>query len=194
MTEKLFDLNIEEILENWEIYHAVREVIANAIDEQLLTETKDIEVFKENITWHICDYGRGLSESHLTQKENEEKIKHPHTIGKFGIGLKDALATFHRNGIKVIIESKFNIISTKMSKKSGFLMKTLHADIKEPTDSTFVGTLFKLENINDKEISMAKKLFLRFSDDQMLESTVYGDIYSKLSDSGKIFINGVLVA
>lgn len=25
-----FDLNIEKILENWEVYHAIREIIANA--------------------------------------------------------------------------------------------------------------------------------------------------------------------
>ena len=27
-----FDLNIEKILENWEVYHALREIIANALD------------------------------------------------------------------------------------------------------------------------------------------------------------------
>ena len=37
-----FDLNIEKILESWEVYHAVREIIANALDEQILTNTKDI--------------------------------------------------------------------------------------------------------------------------------------------------------
>ncbi|MFR4022380.1 MAG: hypothetical protein ACLTZI_04810 [[Eubacterium] siraeum] len=35
-----FDLNIEKILENWEVYHAIREIIANALDEQILTRTK----------------------------------------------------------------------------------------------------------------------------------------------------------
>ena len=30
-----FDLNIEKILENWEVYHAIREIIANALDEQI---------------------------------------------------------------------------------------------------------------------------------------------------------------
>ena len=40
---KEFDLNIEKILENWENYHAIREIIANALDEQVLTNTRDIE-------------------------------------------------------------------------------------------------------------------------------------------------------
>ena len=34
-----FDLNIEKILDNWEIYHAIREIIANALDEMILTQT-----------------------------------------------------------------------------------------------------------------------------------------------------------
>lgn len=39
MSVKAFDLNIEKILENWEVRHAVREIIANALDEQLITGT-----------------------------------------------------------------------------------------------------------------------------------------------------------
>jgi hypothetical protein len=34
-----FDLNIERVLENWTVAHALREVIANALDEQALTGT-----------------------------------------------------------------------------------------------------------------------------------------------------------
>jgi hypothetical protein len=40
---KKFDLNIEKVLENWETYHALREVIANALDEAALSGTQDIE-------------------------------------------------------------------------------------------------------------------------------------------------------
>ena len=46
---KQFDLNIEKILENWEPHHAIREIIANALDEQIITNTKDIEIFKEGV-------------------------------------------------------------------------------------------------------------------------------------------------
>ena len=48
-----FDLNIERILENWKPYHAVREFIANALDEQLLTDSKDIAIYKSDGIWHI---------------------------------------------------------------------------------------------------------------------------------------------
>jgi len=73
MEIKKFDLNIEKILEDWEVYDAIREIISNALDEQLLTNTKDIEIFKDlKLNWHIRDYGRGLKYEHLTQKEDEE--------------------------------------------------------------------------------------------------------------------------
>jgi DNA gyrase/topoisomerase IV subunit B len=86
---KKFDLNIEKILENWDIKHAIREIIANAIDEQLLSKTDNIQIFKTNDnTWHIKDYGRGLRYEHFTQKENDEKLLTDGIIGKFGIGLK----------------------------------------------------------------------------------------------------------
>ena len=81
---KEFDLNIEKILENWEVYHAIREIIANALDEQILTNTKDISIYKSNDGWwHIIDFGRGLNYHHLTQNENEEKLTNDKLIGRF---------------------------------------------------------------------------------------------------------------
>jgi len=81
--ERKFDLNIESILEDWDIYHALREIIANALDEQLLTNSKDIQIYKDKNKWYIRDFGRGLQYEHLTQNENQEKILHPNVIGKF---------------------------------------------------------------------------------------------------------------
>jgi DNA gyrase/topoisomerase IV subunit B len=100
-----FDLNIERVLEHWTVAHALREVIANALDEAALTGTASPEIFKDDVgSWHIKDAGRGLRYEHLTQNENKEKLKYPElVIGKFGVGLKDALATFDRRHIQVRI-------------------------------------------------------------------------------------------
>ena len=74
---KKFDLNIEKMLEHWETDHAIREVVANALDEQLLTKNVDIEIFQDKQKcWHIRDFGRGMKYQHLTQKENEKKTCH----------------------------------------------------------------------------------------------------------------------
>ncbi|MEM3573999.1 MAG: ATP-binding protein [Nitrososphaeria archaeon] len=196
MSVKKFDLNIEKILEDWDIFHALREVIANALDEQLLTKTKDIEIFKDrNGIWHIRDYGRGLKYEHLTQKENDEKLKNPHVIGKFGIGLKDALATFDRKRVKVFIKSKYGDISLTKSKKHGFNdVVTLHACIYPPSEPNFIGTEFKFEKISDEDITKAKDLFLKFSGEKVIEETEYGSVLKKKDETARIYINGVKVA
>ena len=149
---KLFDLNIEQVLEHWEPEHAVREIIANALDEQCLTKSQNIEIYKSEGKWHIRDFGRGLQYSHFTQNENQEKLSSPHLIGKFGVGLKDALAVFHRKGIGVEINSKYGHISLAMAQKPGFDIQTLHAVFHDPIDKNFVGTEFIISGISDTSI------------------------------------------
>jgi len=195
ITQKKFDLNIEKILENWETYHAVREIIANALDEQLLTNTRDIEIIKQCGSWVIRDFGRGLRYTHLTQNENQEKLDNGHVIGKFGIGLKDALATFDRRNISVVISSAHNIITTSKSSKQDFQdIVTLHAIIDESQDRNFIGTKVELIGLSDSDIDSAKKLFLRFSGEAIAETTRHGQVINKTSNNGNIYINGVKVS
>ena len=193
---KEFDLNIEKVLENWTVAHAIRELIANALDEQILTDSADISIYRDAAGhWHIRDYGRGLRYQHLTQNENEEKQNHPHLIGKFGVGLKDALATFDRNGIGVTIDSKHGHITIGQSTKHGFSdITTLHAYIDKPLDKNFAGTDIRLIGCTEMDIRDAKKLFLRFTDIEILETTEYGDVLDKRGMMGEIFINGIKVA
>lgn len=196
MNAKKFDLNIEKILEDWEVYHAIREVIANAIDEEILTGTKKIEIFEDKKgLWHIRDFGRGLRYEHLTQKEDEEKLKNPNVIGKFGIGLKDALATFDRKGLGVFIKSPHGDITLGKSEKHDFEdVITLHAYIYLPSDTNSIGTEFVLEGCTDKDIEKAKDLFLRFSGEKIIEQTQYGEVLEKKREIARIYVNGVKVA
>ena len=193
---KEFDLNIEKILENWGVYHAVREIIANTLDEQKLTGTKDISIHKENGIWHITDYGRGLNYHHLTQNENDEKLSAKGLIGKFGVGLKDSLAVFYRNGIHVTIRSCYGVITLKQMKKAGFDdVMTLHAEIADPDDPNMVGTDVSLDGCNDQDIEKAKNLFLCFSHENVLEDTGFGAVLEKpIHENAGIYIHGVKVA
>ncbi|MHC1695430.1 MAG: hypothetical protein AB9835_09210 [Eubacteriales bacterium] len=189
-----FDLNIEKILESWEIYHAVREIIANALDEQMLTETQEIKIVKKPDGWHIIDFGRGLNYYHLTQNESEEKLNNDKLIGRFGVGLKDALATLYRHGITTKIISKYGIITLKQTSKIGFNdIVTLHAEIDEPLNPYMIGTDFIL-GCEDTDIAKAKELFLAFSDSDILETTSFGQVIDASFDVASIYINGVKVA
>lgn len=194
---KKFDLNIEKVLEDWEVYNALREVIANAIDEQALTNTNDICIYKnEQNRWCVRDFGRGLKYEHLTQNENEEKLQHANlVIGRFGVGLKDALATLDRQGVGVLIKSRHGDITLGKSSKHGFEdVITLHALIAEASNREFAGTEFVFEGVEDKDIEQAKKLFLRFSGEQLLEQTQNGQVLRRGTAGAVIYVNGVRVA
>ena len=177
------------------MHHAIREIIANALDEQLLTKTKDVEIFKNSGSWIIRDFGRGIKYSHLTQNENQEKLNNVNVIGKFGIGLKDALATFDRQRAVVSAKSRHGQISIEKSPKQGFGdISTLHAIIEAPIAKDFVGTEFELRGVSDVEIESAKHLFLKFSGEEIIETTRHGQVIKRSENQGNIYINGVKVA
>jgi hypothetical protein len=158
MATRAFDLNIEEVLENWEVEHALREIIANALDEQVISKTAEIEILKDRQgDWHIRDFGRGLKIEHFTLNENQEKLNAlSGVIGKFGVGLKDALATFHRRGVGVLIRSPFGTFGLKQEHKHGFSdIVTLHVEYDD-SPNNMRGTEFILHGVTDADMEKAK--------------------------------------
>lgn len=196
MALRAFDLNIEEVLENWEVEHALREVIANALDEQVLSNTADMEITKDKDgIWHIRDSGRGLRIEHFTLNENQEKLNAlAGVIGKFGVGLKDALATFYRRGIDVSICSTYGTFRLKQEQKHGFGdIVTLHVEYDDaPTGMR--GTDFALRGVTDDDVEKAKSLFMEFAGDDVLETNSYGEILRRRKDVGRVYILGVLAS
>lgn len=192
-----FDLNVETVLDDWEVHHAIREVIANALDEQVLTGTPDIEITGGDAHFEIRDYGRGIRYAHLTQNEDAEKLANPgRVIGKFGVGLKDALATFDRHRIGVALRSRHGDITITKSSKHGFDdVTTLHAAVSPPSDPALKGTLVVLDGCTAGDMDRARRLFLRFSGEAALDCTQYGDVLERAAGGpARIYVNGVVVA
>jgi hypothetical protein len=196
--EQAFDLNIEKVLEHWTIPFAIRELIANALDEQALTGTSDPEIFKDGDGhWHVADAGRGVRYEHLTQNENAEKRRHPNVIGQFGMGLKDALAVFDRRGVGAEIRSAHADITTGRRPKEGFPdVVTLHALVAPPSDPSRVGTDVVLIGVRDEDIDTAKGFFLRYSGEHLLESTEFGEVLARESRRrpARVYVKGLFVA
>lgn len=195
--EALFDLNVEKILDHWGLPEAVREVIANALDEQALSKTAEPEIVKRRDGWHVIDFGRGLRYQHLTQNENPEKQRKADVVvGKFGVGLKDALATFFRRGIDVAIKSPYGDMTLRRAAKSNFAdVKTLHAAITKPSEPRRKGTDFLLKGLSDADMAAARDYFLRFAGDEHLERTELGGILRRPADEpARIYVKGVRVA
>jgi hypothetical protein len=193
-----FDLNIEKVLEHWPIAFALREVIANALDEQAITGSSEptIEQFAAD-SWRIRDYGRGLEYQHLTQKENPEKLNHPDVIGQFGSGLKDALAVCDRKRVAITIRSSHCDLTTELRPKAGFAdIRTLHGIVAPPSDASMIGTEVDVVGVSDEDMSQAMSYFLRFSDDRVLEHTPIGDVLERgeSDQPGRIYVKGLVVA
>jgi hypothetical protein len=196
MAVRTFDLNIEEVLENWEVEHGLREIVANALDEQVLSNTPEIKIHKdERGDWHIRDFGRGLRIEHFTLNENQEKLNAPSgVIGKFGVGLKDALATFHRRRIKLLIASRFGTFRLRQEHKHGFDdIVTLHIEFDD-APSNLRGTEFVMRGVSDADMAKAKSLFMKFAGEDVLETTPYGDILLRQGSSSRVYILGVLAS
>ncbi|MGH9046475.1 MAG: ATP-binding protein [Acidimicrobiales bacterium] len=195
---RAFDLNIEKVLEHWPVAYALREFIANALDEQVLSDTAEPMIEKDRTgRWVIRDFGRGVRYEHLTQKENREKLRHPSVIGQFGIGLKDALAVCDRRGVEVMIRSRYGDISTKRLPKAGFPdVVTLHGVVEVPSDPARVGTQVELADVPEGQMEKARAFFLRYNGDTLLESTKYGDVLARGGGKGpgRVYVKGLLVA
>lgn len=196
MTTRAFDLNIETVLENWEIEHALREIISNAFDEKTISKSAEIEIFKDaHGNWHIRDYGRGLKIEHFTLNENKEKLNaQSGIIGKFGVGLKDALATFYRREVDITIVSCFGTYRLKQEHKHGFNdIVTLHIEYDDSLNYMY-GTEFILSNVTDDQMAKAKSLFMKFAEEEILETTTYGQILRRKGNVARVYILGVLAS
>lgn len=193
-----FDLNVERVLEHWTVAHALRELIANALDEAALTDTAEPQIYEDGDgLWHVRDAGRGLRYEHLTQNEDREKLRHADlVVGKFGVGLKDALATLDRRGARVTIHSRYADMTLARQAKHGFdALKTLHVLVDPASDSGMVGTDVAIGGIRGEDVDAAKALFLRYSGDEPLERTSFGTVLRRPKGRpARIYVNGLRVA
>jgi hypothetical protein len=189
-----FDLNIgQNYLSDWSVSFALREIVANAIDE------KDEDKFKFNQlddgTVIIKDYGEGLKPEHFIFQENSKKNRND-KIGKFGFGLKDAIGVLWSKDINVEIRSTGYKFTFEMKEKSkGCKIKTLHACIQKLEEDNFKGTEFTIYNCPGREYEGARDNFIRYKELKILSTTSKGQIIEKDTNSKAIiYLNGMKIA
>jgi hypothetical protein len=211
-----FDLNTKTVLRQWDVADALRELLANAEDETRLACAEAEKQLRgcslepnhkeEGDVWHVRDFGRGIHYTHLTQNECPEKLSAwnsegthmdaPDIIGCFGVGLKDALAVLHRNGVQIEIRSKYSNISVEMSTKHAFEdVTTLHAVVSPPSHPSMQGTDFVLTGVKRQDVDAAKAMFLRFTVPKILKKVPAGSILEKSDPHGRgaVYFRGLKI-
>ena len=196
---ELLDLNIKEILSDWKISDAVRELIANAIDEHLIAKIPNpikVDYNEQTKTLIIKDEGRGIKNIHFIQNESSEKKDALNTIGKFGIGLKDAIAVLVRHHINITFKSDFGIYTPIITRKEGIKedIPTIHMQ-RENNLQEQKGTLVTISPISIEEVNDAKSKFAIFKEWQKVIKTPKGNIMvNNDGASGEIFVNGMKIS
>lgn len=189
------DLNIgQAYLSEWTIGMAIRELIANAIDE---TDDEDIEINKlQDGEWEIVNKGKEIKPDNFVMNEGEKSIKQG-KIGKFGIGLKDAIAVLTINGINVTIDtSEYKYLVEYQKKNNLIKSKTLFIKIYD-NNGVEKETRVMLNKCKDIFIREAKSYFINYREKYtIIEHTEYGDVlYEEDSnENGTIYFNGIKIA
>lgn len=195
--KKYLDLNIKEILENWEVWHAIREMVANSLDEHKMHKiNKDIIFNYDNNQKQIeiMDFGSGIKSEHFIQTENKAKLDRDDVIGRFGIGLKDAIATLHRNKAVLKIFSKYGTWAPIERMKTGTNIETIHMEESETIDNNLKGTKIIISNVDVHSFEKTKQQFLCFQNTERMSINDYGEIIERKDENGFIYINGMKVS
>ncbi|MBO7084394.1 ATP-binding protein [bacterium] len=141
---------------------AIRELVANAIDEHLLAHIpNDIKIIYNDgtKTLIISDEGRGIKSTHFIENINKEKLNNPKVFGKLGINLKNAIAVLVNNHINVTIKSDFGIYTPVISAKQGLndQISTIHIE-RQNSFNEQKGTIISLSPISQQEADQANNL------------------------------------
>ena len=189
------DLNIgQSYLSEWTEGMAIRELIANAIDET--SDGKiDIKKVDEN-KWSIINKGKEIQPDNFVIKEGG-KSNSKGKIGKFGIGLKDAIAVLSIRGVNIrIITSDYEY--KPIFKRKSRLINEYSLFIRMYKNKRlWKGTEIILENCLDSYIENAKSYFLNYIGNyKVVDKTEYGEILLEENKykNGTIYLNGIKIA
>lgn len=141
-------LNIgENYLNDWDVYCAIREIIDNALDEQ--NDEKILIIDKSEDEYIIRDFRNGFKIQNFIMGGN--KTTKDGVIGKFGVGLKDALGVLNNNGIEVKAKTAKYLFEFHMKKKSELInVEILHVYVYKNNANNFKGTEFNLKKCKRK--------------------------------------------
>jgi hypothetical protein len=196
----VIDLNLgRNVLHHHNIYDALREIISNAFDAQVLSKSKkDIDInLNNNNRLEIINYGLSIKkENFIFNANNSNRNKHISKI--FGYGLKDAICVLTKDDKHHLsIETNTQTFIAEYRKKQDVDQETLHIVINEKKRKEEKEyTKFTITNITPKNLEHIKTQFVKLFDKEpeiLYEDNHDNKIYKLKDKHQHIFVNGVLV-
>ncbi len=191
MEIKKYDLNVNDTMgDQWDVSDAIRELMSNAIDESIITSTKQPLYELKNNILKIRDWGRGIKPKHFINDKNSEKEQLENTIGIFGVGLKDSLNVLFNKGCKTSIFTKDSIFEVERNFKPNTNAETLFITQKK-SNNIIDGTLIVIENVDQEQYQKAMEMFIHSKALDLVFENEYGEV---LLPGGEVYLNGVLIS
>ena len=96
--------------------------------------------------------------------------------------------------MKVLIRSRHGTFKLFESSKRGFeSITTLHVAYDDTT-TPYSGTELILRGVTEEQLAKAKSLFMRFGTEQVIDTTPYGQVVARRSETARVYIMGVLAS
>ena len=176
---------------NWGVKEAIRELLQNAIDEDKVGHSKEIEYDQDSQNLRITNIGSRLHSSSLvlgcSHKQDVEGL-----VGKFGEGYKLALVVLLREGftVRIFNQNELWVPCFKTSKQFG--TQVLSIDIEECENNS--GVTFEIEGIDLNLYNTLLEYFPCINDDYgKVVSSDNGDILLDKKFKGKMFVEGLYI-
>lgn len=187
----IFDLNFtDRYCSHWTVANAVREIVANAEDERRIGGTMSVEHKGEKLT--VTSHGRHLTTRALafgaTTKGDDDR-----TIGKFGDGLKAALAVFLRCRMPVHIDTGREVWVPRYIQRDGLDRVVAITTRSLPAKYHRERVVFEVEGVTADDWAEWRKMFLFLSPAVDSVNTEHGSLIRDEALRGAIYCRGIFV-
>lgn len=159
------DLNIGLKL-NWDVSKAILELVYNAWDEVQLNNSThfDVEINeREIIISNYTDKGKFLMPDHFLIDPDDFKKGNKAVMGRYGTGLKKALAILVKREYEINIESGYHIYKVIVERKDNTTVNAVKIKLEELKGIIFSGTkitIMSKNNISNTIINhLTKRVF-----------------------------------
>lgn len=176
----------------WKLAHAVREVIANALDAETEHGAKFVTKYdKAKQRLIVRNEGIKVDPKALyfgeSSKRGDERF-----VGQYGEGLKLAMLVFARMGLDVLIKNGDDETWKPLIEEDGLGVSTLCVDITKAKRSENNFEIV-IPEIPEEFWEMMQGWFLRLNKPSTVHKTSAGELIDDPDFTGKIFVRGVYV-
>lgn len=196
---EIYELTItENYVSNWNFDDAVRELIQNGTDQEILNpENKFNMIYNpgEKVLCFINETSKLKINTLLLGKSS--KTNNEDTVGQFGEGYKIAALVLNRLGYSFTVynNNRNEIWKSEIAESEKWSEKILQFSVEE-NQTEDKGLIIEIGNVNYFDYDRISELWLREYEettDVKKIPTMYGDILLNEELSGKIFVNGLSV-